>query len=454
MATGRVLQRWCLGLALALSVSAVAVIKAPVVLAQDAMSAESLVKKANQLLKEKSYERAEAVFREALAKDPRSVAAYEGLGDALAGRRQWEDAIKVYKNGLEAIPDWHRGLYLLGYTYRKMGEYEDAIKFYQQYIIVTPDDPDAYYGLGQSHHKAGNNAKAVEAFKIYVEKEKRPAEQKWVARAKEIIDSVDLADDVAADGASGGEEGGEDLQDEGASDAAVVDVVEGPAAEGALADLLKRGDMAFEASNPTEAVRFYRGAARQDAGIEALYKLGVTLAISGDLVGAIGAWDKVLERQPDMAAASENIARARQKLKAQADKGVDDPRLGQGVEAQLELAASYAEAGRHAMALRVLDPLSDQHPDDHGVRLSRGRSLMALGRYEEAAQDLELALGSDPGDGRVLGALGEVYVHLADPGRALYFLKRYLERVDPAGRNAALDQTRKTVARLEASLAR
>jgi Flp pilus assembly protein TadD len=241
-----------------------------------------------------------------------------------------------------------------------------------------------------------------------------------------------------------------------AQDAAVpsVDAAAGgePALEGDLSEVLNRADLAYEEGNVVGAAQLYRRATRGESdGVEAHYKLGVVLALRGDLAGAISAWEIVVERRPEMARAQENIDRARKRLQAQTDDGADSPALRGTLEERLELAAVYLKERRAVMALRVLDPLADEHPDDGRVRLIRGTALAAAGRYEEAGVDLTLSLASRPGDPNVLEALGRLYLRTGDGPRAHYFLGRYLRRVDPGARNRDLDATRDIVAKLGAA---
>ncbi len=396
-------------------------------------SVDEIVSSGTAALKSKNWIKAEASFREALSRDPKNRDAWVGLGKAQVGRKNWDAAIETYTKGREALPDWHRSLYQLGYIYRKKAEYDRAIEFYGKYIEVAPDDPDGYFGLGQSHRKNGEDAKALGAFRSYIEREKRPSEQKWVARAKEIVASLE---------GTAGDEPEEEV-------AAAQD--EAPIVDGDLGSLVERADIAYQENNLPLASRLYRGAAQLDEdGIEAHYKLGVVLALRGDLSGAVRAWEVVVERDPGMEQAATNLSRARRKLASQRDKGVDDAALHGTLEEQLDLAARYLAEARPVMALRVLDPLADEHPEDSRVRLLRGRALASAGRYDEARTDLELSLAGRPGDADVLHALGRLYLRTGDGDRAHYFLERFLARVDPAHRNRDLDPTREIVKKLEA----
>lgn len=400
-------------------------------------SVDDIVTSGKAAIKSRNWVKAEASFREALSRDGSNRDAWVGLGKALVARKEWDAAIESYKKGLEALPDWHRALYQLAFIYRKQADYSRAIDYYERYIAVVPEDPDGYFGVGQAYRKNGDDTKALGAFRKYIETEKRPGEAKWVDRAREIVGSLEgtAGDAPEADGD------------------AVADTHEDQeAVEGDLGSLLERAEIAFQENNLSLAARLYRGAARLDeTGFEAHYKLGVVLALRGDLAGAIRAWETVVEREPGMERAAQNIVRARKKLASQRDKGIDDPDLHGSLEEQLTLAARYLDEGRGVMALRVLDPLADDHPEDGQVRLLRGRALASSGRYDEARTDLELALATRPGDAAVLDALGRLYLRTGDAGRARYFLERFLERVDPARRNRDLDPTREIVARLEAA---
>lgn len=396
---------------------------------------DALIKQGAQQLKKGQWEEAIATFQAALEKAPASKAAYQGLGRALIKRKDWDGAISAYQAGFEKLPDWDEALYRLGYIYRKKGDYGQAITFYTRYLERDPENPDAYFGLGESYRKDAQPRKAVEAFKAYISKEKRPGEQKWVERARQVVKALE-----------------EELGDEGAAVAEVEGQepeVAAPIPEGDAASLLAKADRAYGEKNLKRAAQLYRAASQKDGqGVEALYKLGVVQALLGDLPGAVASWQRVLERDPSMKLAQENITRARAKLDAQAQKGVDDPAWGRGLEEEIKLVRRYLEENRLPMAMRVLDPLTDKHPEDAQVRLLRGQALMRMGRFEEARGNLELALGANPGDAEVTGALGQVYLRLDQQERALYFLRLYLERVDPQATNPSLEPTRRTVARL------
>ncbi len=388
------------------------------------------------LLKKRKWAEADAAFRKALEADSTSVEAYQGLGRSLIKRKSWDDAIVVYEAALEAVPDWNKALYHLGYLHRKKGDFTKAIAFYERYRDKEPDNPDAYYGLAESLRKNKQAAKALEAYQVYIDKEKRAGEAKWVKRAKGH--AADLEKQLSAT-----------TEKPKVEEQVAAEEVDESEAQGNLPELLSQGDRAFESDNLTRAEQFYRAASRKDTkSVDAHYKLGVVQALRGDLPGAVASWQQVLEVNPSMKAAKDNIAKARKKMSSQAEKGVDDPALSQDVEAQVKLVGRYVEEGRLSMAMRVLDTLTDKNPESFQVRVLRGQTLMRLGRLDEARTNLELALGMQPGQAQVLSSLGQLYLRVGEEKRALYFLQRFLERADPGARDSSLDATRRTVERL------
>lgn len=406
--------------------------------AEAAVDPNALLEQATETYRAGDYDEAARLFQALIEATPKQSSGYNGLGQVYRKQKRWDEAVEAYGAGVAAVPSWSRGYYMLGYCHRKAGRYAEAAGWYEKYIEREPDDPDAYYGLGESHRKGGNPSAAIQAFTAYVEKEKRPSEQKWVKRAREAI--AELKAEV----------GDGDAVAEPESTPEVVPLeVEPPT--GDVATLIAAGDEALKGRRFGDAVRSYQAAAEKDErGVEAHYKLGVALAVDGDLPGAIVAWEVVLERQPGQRDAQRNIERARRKLTELSQASIDDPRLGEGVKERLELAQSYLDAERPSMALRVLDPMAMESPEDGRVRLLRGVALMKMGRYQEAGRDLELALAYNPSDAQVFAALGQNALLLSDDSRALYFLNLFLERVDPAGRDPSFDAYRAMVDRLRA----
>jgi len=395
-------------------------------------------------LKRKEWSKAESAFKEALKRDPKSIPAYEGLVKVYQKQSLWKTALEVLATAqTEVGSSWDQVYYQLGYTHRKAGNTAEAIEGYKTYLTRVKDDPDAFYGLGASYEKAGQWAEAVEAYKRYVEVEKRPTEQKWVEKAKGSIKELSAKVPAEPKKVKTLDEAGKKPEPK------VEEAVAEAAPKGNPVELEGKGDAAFGSGEYGPAAEHYRGATAADGKrVSAWYKLGVALALGGDLDGAIGAWEQVVELDPSMEAAKRNITRARAKQASRSEGGVDDARLDKDGQARMELASEYVDQGRAAMALRVLDPMLVETPDDMPLRTLRGRALLQLGRYGEGMRELELAYGQRPADVELHGILGQAYLQTGNTDKAVYFLRRYLELADPAGRNSALDPTRQLVERL------
>jgi Flp pilus assembly protein TadD len=103
-------------------------------------------------------------------------------------------------------------------------------------------------------------------------------------------------------------------------------------------------------------------------------------------------------------------------------------------------------SGRVEDALASVDPLAREHPTWQRVRFLRGRALEALGRVDEAARELEIAVNLAPSDAEAWRALGSL---LAREGGALE-----ADRADEALRNAlALEPAWSDLRALRAQLA-
>ena len=416
---------------------------------------DALITKGQEHLKNKAWDQAAATFSEALLQDPGSSPALQGLAKARTKQEKWDEAIAAVKGALDADPSWDEGLYQLGFLYRKKSKFADSIKFYKQYIEKAPDNPDAYFGLGQAYQKSDQPKKALETFRVYIEKETRPGEEKWVARAKEMIASLEqqVGEGEEAVAAVEAEEGAEEVPKKKAPKPAEEEEEAAPSESlppGGPVEWLRLGDLAAKEENWARAGQLYQAATQKDAKrADAPYKLGVARAIQGDLPGAIEAWEEAEARDPKLALAKDNISKAKKKLETQTQKGVDDPALLQGTDAQVELAGRYLQEGRVPMALRVLEPLADREPEHGKVRYLKGRALLELGRLDEAQSELELALGRIPGEPQVWGALGWVHLRQGEQERAQYFLERYLERAQDTASPEELEAARQTVVKLK-----
>ena len=105
------------------------------------------VRRGRQKLKEKSYDEAILEFKGAIAANPKSVAGYFGLGEALRAMGDEEGAEQVFQHALaldEEPVDVH--LYNeMGLAARRKQEFATALFAFDKAISFAPDDAVLYY---------------------------------------------------------------------------------------------------------------------------------------------------------------------------------------------------------------------------------------------------------------------------------------------------------------------
>jgi tetratricopeptide (TPR) repeat protein len=125
-----------------------------------------------------------AEFKQAIAADPRHLAARAALGELLLKIRRDDEAIEVFRAALDKNPGYPLAWYDLAFALRARGRAADAVDAYQHYIKLRPTDPDPYYGLARALQHLGRNADSRKAYQTYVAMEKRPSEKRWVDSAQ------------------------------------------------------------------------------------------------------------------------------------------------------------------------------------------------------------------------------------------------------------------------------
>jgi len=128
-----------------------------------------------------------AKFHQAIATDPRHLAARAALGELLLKIRRDDEAIEVFRAALDKNPTYPLAWYDLAFALRARGRSAEAVDAYQHYIKLRPTDPDPYYGLGRALEHLGRKIDSRKAYETYVSMEKRPSERRWVESAQTQI---------------------------------------------------------------------------------------------------------------------------------------------------------------------------------------------------------------------------------------------------------------------------
>jgi tetratricopeptide (TPR) repeat protein len=138
-----------------------------------------------QALRERGHlDEAIAKYQQAIAADPKHMAARAALGELLLKIHRDDEAIEVFRAALDKNPTYPLALYDLAFALRVRDRPAEAVDAYQRYIKLRPSDPDAYYGLGRALQHLGRKADARKAYQTYVSMEKRPGERRWVESAQ------------------------------------------------------------------------------------------------------------------------------------------------------------------------------------------------------------------------------------------------------------------------------
>jgi tetratricopeptide (TPR) repeat protein len=124
-----------------------------------------------RLLNGNEYERAIALFDQALASDTTSIRAtdallytYQGKSYALIQLNRYEDAVKTIDEGMQIYPKdfglWNNK----GYALYNLGKYADALKSYDMALSIDQNFTPSLVNKGDTLYKMGRFTEAVDAY--------------------------------------------------------------------------------------------------------------------------------------------------------------------------------------------------------------------------------------------------------------------------------------------------
>jgi tetratricopeptide (TPR) repeat protein len=363
------------------------------------------------LLRAGRLEHAALAYRLAIAADPRDLVARSELGNVCVA--QGKDALAVRKlaEALRLSSGYALARYNLAHALRRAARHREAVAAYRTYGRERPNDPHAHFGLGGALKAAGDGARAAASFERYVALEARASEAAWVDRAIASLRASRPAPAAAP----------------AARAAAVVAAAPPPAAASRAPPATAPPPVQPKAPAPA-------GPSSAPAEIragEAAFRAGAyPVAASGNLRGAIEAWESVSRINPANARVRDLAMRARRKLglvKAEAPEGDADPGR----------ARRLLEAGRAAQALRVFDRTLCPGAAGAPALLGRAEALMALGRYREAARALLEAMALGPAAAEARYRLAGCHQRLGDVRWAGSYAALYLRFADRTETGAA-----------------
>ncbi|HLQ73326.1 MAG TPA: tetratricopeptide repeat protein [Bacillota bacterium] len=106
--------------------------------------------RALQLVKEKKYEEAAALYLEMIDERPDDVLGYINLGHVFLQVNEIEKSYNLFKKALEIDEDSATAHYGIGNCYFEQAKFPDARKHYEQAINQGLEDADTYFMLGMT----------------------------------------------------------------------------------------------------------------------------------------------------------------------------------------------------------------------------------------------------------------------------------------------------------------
>ncbi len=420
---------------------------------------------------------AEAAYREAIAATPGYAAAINGLGSALFKQGRKDEAIATFKDAIAADTSFQLAYFNLGYAARKNNDFTTAAAAYERYTQLNPSDPDGFYGLGESYRQSNQPQKAIAAYEQFLNREKRPSEQKWIDKAKESVSTLkaELASAQQAPppannpppnnnpqpppGQGQGQGQGQQVATAqqppppqgnpgpannpmAAPQPQSMGIPQGGSPQPALAKArISEGDRMMADKRYREASFAYQDATNADpANIEALFKLGNSYAVLGYYAQAIERWTRVTQISPDPAirkSAQDNISKAQSKM-AQLGGGSPQsqgkpPGTGPVADNTRASARRAYEQGvqlinqrNYPGAIQSLSQAISLEPTLAVAYVARGSAHIGVRRYPEAAADYSYALRLDGNMASPLYGLAEAYRAMGRTSDARQYYERYV----------------------------
>ena len=318
---------------------------------------------------------AEHDFRQILALDPQSGAAYANLGVVYMRRKQWTKAIEMLRQAEHMLPKVAGIRLNIGLAYYRQYEFLLAIPLFESVVRDQPDALQPRYLLGQCYFFAERWADAADTL-----------EPLWAQESTQLNYLYVLS--IAAHRA-----GRKDLDERATAQLVRV-------GEGSSEYHLFMGKAHLNLGQYDLALEDLQAAAAADSRLPFVhFNLGLTYLKKQDYERSRDEFLKDSAVEPDLALNYDELGDVYALMQQDGDAEKSyrdalrlDPRL---VSSQVGLAKIYQREEKYPQALAAIDSAGKLNPDRTDVHYLRGQILLHLGRKAEGQKELEAAVRID-----------------------------------------------------------
>ena len=150
----------------------------------DSMTAYQLFLSAGAAEDRGRTRQAEALYKQALVREPSLAPALTNLGNLYFRRGEMEEARSAYEQALEFEPSQPEARFNLANLWESLGETDTAIAELKRVCQLAPNFADAHYNLGVLLSRVGGHSQARNHLERYLELDPQGL---WPHRARELL---------------------------------------------------------------------------------------------------------------------------------------------------------------------------------------------------------------------------------------------------------------------------